>query len=172
MNMNNMNAVNLVSDAVKDVNNNNTMSSTNAEIPPAATISAKFDEIFKQIGEKLCGSIKEIVEEKQYMIIANIKKTITKHLESDTVKDVISKKIEEILNTLPNKEELIKNVNNRIQQVVDTEIEKTFTNPDTFSKLKKLLKQIITNGTKTQGGTRKYRVKKNKSKKINPKKNK
>jgi transketolase len=148
----------------KDVN-----SGTVAEIP-AATISAKSDEIFKKIGEKLCGSIGEIVENKQSMIIDNINETIKKHLESDSVKDVISKKLEDILNNIPNKEELIKNVNERIEATVSSEIEKTLTNPATFSKLKKALETIAAKNPKVNGGTRKYRVKKNKTTKS--KKNK
>jgi hypothetical protein len=112
----------------KDVNNSGTV----AEIP-AATISTESDKIFKKIGEKLCGSIGEIVENKQSMIIDNINETIKKHLESDSVKDVISKKLEDILNNIPNKEELIKNVNELIKATVNAEIEKTLTNPDTFN---------------------------------------
>jgi len=140
----------------------------------AATISAKSDDIFIQIGEKLCSSIQEIVESKQYTIIDNINKTITRHLESDSVKDVISKKIEETLNSLPtNKEELIKNVNERIKETVNAEIERTFTNPDTFEKIKDKLKSIIptktteTNNPQITGGTR--RNKSNK-KKLNKRK--
>jgi len=142
----------------------------------AATISAKSDDIFIQIGEKLCSSIQEIVESKQYTIIDNINKTITRHLESDSVKDVISKKIEETLNSLPtNKEELIKNVNERIKETVNAEIERTFTNPDTFEKIKDKLKSITDTPTKTSetnnpqitGGTR--RNKSNK-KKLNKRK--
>jgi len=137
----------------------------------AATISAKSDDIFIQIGEKLCSSIQEIVESKQYTIIDNINKTITRHLESDSVKDVISKKIEDTLNTLPtNKEELIKNVNERIKETVNAEIERTFTNPDTFEKIKDKLKSITDTPTKTTetnnpqitGGTRKRKSNKNK----------
>ena len=130
---------------------------------PAATIAAKSDDLFIQIGEKLCSSMQEIVEKKQNMIINNINNTITKHLESDSVKEVMSKKIEETLNTLPNKEELIKNVNDRIKQVVNAEIEKTFTNPDTFEKIKEKLRSITdtsvnTNNTPITGGTRKYKT--------------
>jgi len=149
---------------------------TVAEIPTAntisaATISAKSDDIFVQIGEKLCSSMQEIVENKQYMIIDNINKTITKHLESDSVKNAISQKIEEVFNAIPNKEELIKNVNERIKETVNSEIEKTFTNPDTFEKIKDKLKTIIdtktseTNNPPITGGTRKY--KSNKSSKSN-----
>ena len=149
---------------------------TVAEIPTAntisaATISAKSDDIFVQIGEKLCSSMQEIVENKQYMIIDNINKTITKHLESDSVKNAISQKIEEVFNAIPNKEELIKNVNERIKETVNAEIERTFTNPDTFEKIKDKLKTIIdtktseTNNPPITGGTRKY--KSNKSSKSN-----
>ena len=152
---------------------------TVAEIPAsneisAATISAKSDDIFIQIEEKLCSSMQEIVENKQYMIIDNINKTITKHLESDVVKQVISKKIEEVLNSIPNKEELIKNVNERIKETVNSEIEKTFTNPDTFEKIKDRLKTITdtktseTNNPQITGGTRRnksYKKKLNKRKK-------
>jgi hypothetical protein len=145
----------------------------------AATISAKSDDIFIQIGEKLCSSIQEIVESKQYTIIDNINKTITRHLESDSVKDVISKKIEETLNSLPtNKEELIKNVNERIKETVNAEIERTFTNPDTFEKIKDKLKSITDTPTKTTetnnpqitGGTRKYKPNKSNRNKLNKKK--
>jgi len=173
---------------------------TVAEIPAAneisaATISAKSDDIFVQIGEKLCSSMQEIVENKQYMIIDNINKTITKHLESDDVKQAISKKIEETFNSIPNKEELIKNVNERIKETVNLEIEKTFTNPDTFEKIKDKLKFIAENPTvekpvenptvenptvenpivekpleNATGGTRKYKSKKNKKNKTNKRK--
>jgi hypothetical protein len=156
---------------------------TVAEIPTAnaisaATISAKSDDIFVQIGEKLCSSMQEIVENKQYMIIDNINKTITKHLESDSVKNAISKKIEEVFNAIPNKEELIKNVNERIKETVNKEIEKTFTNPDTFEQIKQKLKFIVENPTVEKqptvenagGGTRKYKSKKNKKNKINKRK--
>ena len=151
-----------------------TKKGTIAEVPPtvktteisAATISAKSDDIFIQIGEKLCSSIQEIVESKQYTIIDNINKTITRHLESDSVKDVISKKIEETLNSLPtNKEELIKNVNERIKETVNAEIERTFTNPDTFEQIKDKLKSITDTPRKISetnpqitGGTRKCKL--------------
>jgi hypothetical protein len=145
----------------------------------AATISAKSDDIFIQIGEKLCSSIQEIVESKQYTIIDNINKTITRHLESDSVKDIISKKIEDTLNALPtNKEELIKNVNERIKETVNAEIERTFTNPDTFAKIKEKLKSITDTPTKTTetnnllitGGTRKRKSNKSNRNKLNKKK--
>jgi hypothetical protein len=163
-----------------------TKKGTIAEVPPtvktteisAATISAKSDDIFIQIGEKLCSSIQEIVESKQYTIIDNISKTITRHLESDSVKDVISKKIEETLNNVPNKEELIKNVNERIKETVNVEIEKTFANPDTFEKIKEKLKSITdtprktpgTNNVQITGGTRKYKSNKSNRNKINKRK--
>lgn len=166
------NIVSATADATKG-----TVSALPATVNPteisAATIGAKSDDIFIQIGEKLCSSMQEIVEKKQNVIIDNINKTITKHLESDSVKDVITKKIEETLNTLPNKEELIKSVNERIKEVVNTEIEKTFTNPDTFEKIKDKLKTITdtttseTNNPQITGGTR--RNKSNK-KKLNKKK--
>jgi hypothetical protein len=144
----------------------------------AATISAKSDDIFIQIGEKLCSSIQEIVESKQYTIIDNINKTITRHLESDSIKDVISKKIEETLNSLPtNKEELIKNVNERIKETVNAEIERTFTNPDTFEQIKDKLKSITDTPRKTTetnnlitGGTRKRKSNKSNRNKLNKKK--
>ena len=170
-------AGNIVSDDAKkgaietsSVNPIETTTVKPAEIS-AATISAKSDDIFIQIGEKLCSSIQEIVESKQYTIIDNINKTITRHLESDTVKDIISKKIEETLNSIPNKDELIKTVNERIKETVNAEIEKTFTNPDTFEKIKDKLKTITdtktadTNNPPITGGTRKY--KSNRSNKSN-----
>jgi hypothetical protein len=119
------------------------------------------------------------------MIIDNINKTITKHLESDDVKQAISKKIEEVFNAIPNKEELIKNVNERIKETVNKEIEKTFTNPDTFEQIKQKLKFIVENPTVDKpvekpvenptvenagGGTRKYKSKKNKKNKTNKRK--
>ena len=160
----------------------NAKKGTIAEMPTTVKtteISAKSDDIFIQIGEKLCSSIQEIVESKQYTIIDNINKTITRHLESDSVKDVISKKIEDTLNALPtNKDELIKNVNERIKETVNAEIERTFTNPDTFEKIKEKLKSITDTPTKTTetnnplitGGTRKRKSNKSNRNKLNKKK--
>jgi hypothetical protein len=147
-------AGNIVSGAIKP-------QGTVAEIPAAneisaATISAKTDDIFKNIGEKLCGSISDIVEKKQSDIIANINKIITSHLGTDSVKEVIAKKIEDILNKIPNEEELIKSVNEKIKSVVDKEIERTLENPATFNKLKEKLK-FITDRSRIAGGTRKYK---------------
>jgi uncharacterized membrane-anchored protein YjiN (DUF445 family) len=163
--------------ANKDVVNN---SGTVAEKPnvaiSAATISAESDEIFDKIGEKLCAAIREIVENKQYMIIGNINETIKKHLESESFKESfkndISKKIEEVLLDILSKDGLLMTkVNEQIEATVSSEIEKTLTNPATFSKLKKALETIMKKGTtKVNGGTRKYRVKKNKTTKS--KKNK
>jgi len=132
---------------------------TVAQIPTteisAATISAKTDDIFKNIGEKLCGSISDIVKEKQSVIIENIKNTITSNLGTDSVKEVIVKKIEDTINKIPNEEELIKSVNEKIKSVVDKEIERTLANPATFNKLKEKLKSIT--DRRIFGGTRKYK---------------
>jgi hypothetical protein len=156
-------AGNIVSGAIKP-------QGTVAEIPTteisAATISAKTDDIFKNIGEKLCGSISDIVKEKQYVIIENINKTITSHLDTDSVKEVIKNKIEDILNKIPNEEELIKSVNEKIKSVVDTEIERTLENPATFNKLKQKLNSI----TRISGGTRKYKSNKSNINKLNKRK--
>jgi F0F1-type ATP synthase gamma subunit len=149
--------------------NQSNMAPTVAQIPTeisAATISAKTDDIFKNIGEKLCGSISDIVKEKQYVIIENINKTITSHLDTDSVKEVIKNKIEDILNKIPNEEELIKSVNEKIKSVVDMEIERTLENPETFNKLKEKLNSI----TRISGGTRKYKSNKSNRNKLNKRK--
>jgi hypothetical protein len=132
----------------------------------AATISAKSDDIFIQIGEKLCGSISDIVKEKQSVIIENINKTITSHLGTDS--EFIVKKIEDTINKIPNEEELIKSVNEKNKSVVDKEIERTLANPATFNKLKEKLKSIT--DRRIVGGTRKYKSNKSNRNKLNKRK--